>query len=49
MQSRPLALLVLAATSLAAPALAHHSWARYDGEHIIELTGAITSIAWGLA
>lgn len=43
---RSLALLVLAATALAAPALAHHSWARYDGERIIELTGTITSIEW---
>jgi len=28
------------------PAGAHHSWARYDGERIIELTGTITSIEW---
>jgi hypothetical protein len=43
---RSLVLLVSAATSLAAPALAHHSWSRYDGEHIIELTGTITAIEW---
>jgi uncharacterized protein DUF6152 len=41
-----LALLALAATSLAAPALAHHSWSRYDGERIVEITGTITSIEW---
>lgn len=39
-------MLAFAATSLAAPALAHHSWARYDGERIIELTATITSIEW---
>jgi hypothetical protein len=37
-----LALLALAAL----PASAHHSWARYDGEHVIELTGTITAIEW---
>jgi hypothetical protein len=46
MQTGFLALLALTATSLAAPALAHHSWSRYDGERIIELTGTITSIEW---
>jgi len=43
---RSLALLVLAAMALTAPALGHHSWARYDGERIIELAGTITSIEW---
>ena len=28
------------------PAAAHHSWARYDGEHIVTLKGVITEIEW---
>ena len=28
------------------PASAHHSWARYDGEHVITIEGDITSIEW---
>jgi hypothetical protein len=41
-----IACAVVAAALLAARAAAHHSWARYDGAHIIELTGTITSIEW---
>jgi hypothetical protein len=38
---------VLALAALAAARVdAHHSWARYDGEHIIELQATITSIEW---
>ena len=28
------------------PASAHHSWARYDGDHVITIDGTITSIEW---
>jgi hypothetical protein len=28
------------------PAAAHHSWSRYDGDHVITITGNITSIEW---
>jgi hypothetical protein len=31
---------------LGAPANAHHSWARYDGDNVITITGNITSIEW---
>jgi hypothetical protein len=31
---------------LAAPAAAHHSWARYDGDNIFEITGTITLVEW---
>ena len=37
----------LVAGSLAVlPAQAHHSWARYDGEHVLTLKGVITEIEW---
>jgi hypothetical protein len=28
------------------PAHAHHSWARYDGEHVLTLEGVITELEW---
>jgi hypothetical protein len=28
------------------PAGAHHSWSRYDGDHVITVEGSITSIEW---
>jgi len=28
------------------PASAHHSWSRYDGDHVITIEGNITSIEW---
>jgi len=31
---------------LGAPASAHHSWARYDGDNVITITGNLTSIEW---
>jgi hypothetical protein len=37
--------LVAAALGLT-PASAHHSWSRYDGEHVITITGSITSVEW---
>jgi hypothetical protein len=36
---------VLAAFA-ALPAGAHHSWARYDGDHVITVEGDITAIEW---
>jgi hypothetical protein len=36
---------VLAALA-ALPAVAHHSWARYDGDHVITVEGTITAIEW---
>ncbi len=39
--------VVLLATVLgAAPVGAHHSWSRYDGDHVITIEGSITGIAW---
>jgi len=39
--------LALASTLVCAlPAQAHHSWARYDGENVITLTGTVTSVEW---
>ena len=43
---RWLQLVLTLAVLVSAPVDAHHSWARYDGEHVIELTGTITSIEW---
>lgn len=28
------------------PAEAHHSWARYDGDHVITITATITAVEW---
>ena len=28
------------------PARAHHSWARYDGDHVFTVAGVITAIEW---
>ena len=36
----------LLAVALGTPASAHHSWARYDGDNVITVTGNITSIEW---
>jgi len=38
--------VLLAAALGLTPASAHHSWARYDGEHVVTITGSITSIEW---
>lgn len=44
---RPLrAALTLVALALAVPAFAHHSWARYDGDHVITKEGVITKVEW---
>jgi hypothetical protein len=42
----PRVTVLLAAAFAALPAAAHHSWSRYDGEHVITVTGHITSIEW---
>ncbi|RPI58581.1 MAG: hypothetical protein EHM50_10415 [Lysobacterales bacterium] len=46
MKRQPQVIVLLAAALCAAPAAAHHSWSRYDGEHVITITGNITSIEW---
>jgi hypothetical protein len=42
----PRVVVLLAAVLGILPASAHHSWARYDGENVITITGSITSIEW---
>jgi len=37
---------LLASGVSALPAHGHHSWARYDGDHVITLTGTVTSVEW---
>ena len=45
--SRFLRVVALVASVLGIlPAMAHHSWARYDGDHVITIEGSITSIEW---
>ena len=46
MSSRRIQLALLAASFLALPAHAHHSWARYDGDNVITITGVITKVEW---
>ncbi len=39
--------IIVLATSLATPTLAHHSFsAQYDGEKIVKMTGTVTKIEW---
>jgi hypothetical protein len=39
--------VALLATALGIlPASAHHSWSRYDGEHVITIKGSITAVEW---
>ena len=42
---RILALLLASGVS-GLPAHGHHSWARYDGDHVITLAGTVTSVEW---
>jgi hypothetical protein len=28
------------------PVHAHHSWARYDGDHVITVSGVVTKVEW---
>ena len=46
MKRLPRVVVLLAAALGIMPAAAHHSWARYDGDHVITVTGSITSIEW---
>ncbi len=46
MSRLPRVVVLLAATLGGLPASAHHSWSRYDGDHVITVTGSITSIEW---
>ena len=46
MRRLPCVVVLLAAALGLSPAIAHHSWSRYDGEHVIAVTGSITSIEW---
>jgi hypothetical protein len=32
--------------ALASAAVAHHSWARYDGDNIFTITGIVTEVEW---
>jgi hypothetical protein len=42
----PRVVVLLAAALGAGPAGAHHSWSRYDGDHVVTIEGSITSIEW---
>jgi hypothetical protein len=46
MRTSHLAAALALAALAGSPVWAHHSWARYDGENVIELTGTITAIEW---
>jgi len=46
MKPLPRIVVLVAAVLGAAPAGAHHSWSRYDGENVITIEGSITGIAW---
>jgi hypothetical protein len=39
-------IVALLAALGALPAAAHHSWARYDGDHVVTVEGRITAIEW---
>ena len=42
----PRVVVLLAAAVGAGSAGAHHSWSRYDGDHVVTVEGSITSIEW---
>jgi hypothetical protein len=47
MRTRGIWLAVVLLGSLGAwPGHAHHSWARYDGDHVITVSGVITKVEW---
>jgi hypothetical protein len=46
MKKLPRVVVLLAAALGVMPAAAHHSWARYDGDHVITVEGSITAIEW---
>jgi Family of unknown function (DUF6152) len=37
---------ILIALFCAANASAHHSWARYDGDHVFTIDGVVTKVEW---
>jgi hypothetical protein len=39
-------LAALAVSLVAATGHAHHSWARYDGDHVITVSGTVTNVEW---
>jgi Family of unknown function (DUF6152) len=38
--------ICLATAWLLTPVEAHHSWARYDGDHVVTITGVVTGVEW---
>jgi hypothetical protein len=46
MRSLSRVVVLLGAAFGGLPASAHHSWARYDGDNVITVTGNLTSIEW---
>jgi hypothetical protein len=46
MRRLPRVIVLLAAGFGVLPASAHHSWSRYDGDHVITIEGSITSVEW---
>jgi hypothetical protein len=43
-QRLPGAALALAAVLIVTPVRAHHSWARYDNEHVVTMKGVLTTV-----
>lgn len=43
---RPAVVLAAAVTSLAGPALAHHSFSMFDNEHQTKIEGTVTKFEW---
>ncbi|HSC15735.1 MAG TPA: DUF6152 family protein [Gammaproteobacteria bacterium] len=46
MRRLPRVIVLFAAVFGVLPSSAHHSWSRYDGDHVITVEGRITSIEW---
>ena len=46
MHARWLSIALVAGVLGMLPAHAHHSWARYDGEHVVTLKGTLTKVEW---
>ncbi len=42
-----LAAVILVATTVAVPALAHHGWSSYDAGKTIEVTAELQGVNWG--
>ena len=43
---KSLGLALFAATAMAAPALAHHSFSMFDQEKVVDLTGTVKELEW---